>query len=97
MIQQKLCNRIGQLYKSTGCGNRLIQEKETMTTINFIIPNMVTPYGQMEVVDLIMFAGGTVKNIVPTIAEVELSNYLMKEEVVKAIERAGYDVELTSE
>lgn len=68
-----------------------------MTTINFIIPNMVTPYGQMEVVDLIMFAGGTVKNIVPTIAEVELSNYLMKEEVVKAIERAGYDVELTSE
>ncbi|MEP2668084.1 MAG: hypothetical protein ABJH04_03765 [Cyclobacteriaceae bacterium] len=68
-----------------------------MTTINLVIPNMVTPYCQMTVVDSIMFAGGTVRNIVPTIAEVELDNLLSKEEIVVAIERAGYEVELTFE
>lgn len=64
-----------------------------MTTINLIIPNMVTPYCQMTVVDSIMFAGGTVVNILPTLAEIELQEYLRKEDIVKAIKKVGYEVE----
>jgi len=63
-----------------------------MTTINLIIPDMITPYCQMTVVDSIMFLGGTVKNIVPTFAEVELSDYLRKEDIIRVIEEAGFDV-----
>ncbi len=53
---------------------------------------MITPYCQMTVVDSIMFLGGTVKNIVPTFAEVELSDYLRKEDIIRVIEEAGFDV-----
>lgn len=64
-----------------------------MTTISLIIPDMVTPYSQMLVVDSIMFAGGTVTNILPTLAEIELQGYLKREDIVKAIEKIGYEVE----
>lgn len=93
----KLYNSIAQLYKSTDNVKSFNSVKKTMKIINLIIPNMVTPYCLMTVVDSVMFAGGTVRNIVPTIAEVELDNLLSKEEVVVAIERAGYEVELTFE
>lgn len=93
----KLYNSIAQLYKPTDNVKSFNSVKKTMKTINLIIPNMVTPYCLMAVVDSVMFAGGTVRNIVPTIAEVELDNHLSKEEVVVAIERAGYEVELAFE
>ena len=64
-----------------------------MTTISLIIPDMLTPYSQMTVVDSIMFAGGTVTNILPTLAEIELQGYLSKEDIVKAIEQVGYEVQ----
>ncbi len=53
---------------------------------------MITPYSQMTVVDSIMFLGGTVRNVLPTLAEIELSDYLRKEDVVRVIEEAGFEV-----
>ncbi len=63
-----------------------------METIELIIPAMKSAHCQMTVTDVVKSIGGQVKGIAPAKAEVELTNNLTRNEVVEAIEMAGYVV-----
>jgi copper chaperone CopZ len=63
-----------------------------METINLTIPNMKSPHCQMTVTNTVKGLGGRVTSVVPTKAEIELTNGLTKEAVVSAIQKAGYNV-----
>lgn len=63
-----------------------------METINLTIPNMKSTHCQMTVTNTVKAAGGNVKSIAPTKAEIELQNGLTKDAVIQAIQKAGYNV-----
>lgn len=63
-----------------------------METINLTIPNMKSPHCQMTVTNALRSAGASVRSIAPTKAEVGLTNGLTKEGVIRAIQKAGYNV-----
>ena len=63
-----------------------------METINLTIPNMKSPHCQMTVTNTVKAAGGNVKSVAPTKAEIELRNGLTKEAIIQAIQKAGYNV-----
>jgi copper chaperone CopZ len=63
-----------------------------METINLTISNMKSPHCQMTVSNTIKAMGGIVRSISPMKAEIELSNGLTKGDVIRAIQRAGYNV-----
>ena len=63
-----------------------------MQTINLIIPNMKSPHCQMTVTNTIKALGGNIKSISPTKAEIDLKDSLSKDEVIQAIQKAGYNV-----
>ena len=46
----------------------------------------------MTVTNTIKAAGGSVKSVSPTKAEIELVNGLTKDAVIQAIQKAGYNV-----
>lgn len=61
----------------------------TMETIKLKIPNMKSPRCQMTVTDAVKAAGGVMRSLAPTKAEIELRDGMTKDAVVKAIENAG--------
>ena len=63
-----------------------------METINLTIPNMKSQHCQMTVTNTVNAIGGKVKSIAPTKAEIELQDGLTKDEVIEAIQKAGYNV-----
>ena len=63
-----------------------------METIKLIIPKMKSTHCQMIVGNTVKSIGGTVRSLISAEAEVGLSNGLTKEDVVGAIEKAGYIV-----
>jgi len=63
-----------------------------METINLTIPNMKSSHCQMTVTNTVNAIGGKVKSIAPTRADIELDNRLTREQVIQAIQKAGYDV-----
>lgn len=63
-----------------------------METINLTIPNMKSPHCQMTVTSTVQAIGGKIRSVVPTRAEIELINGLTKEQVIQAIQKAGYKV-----
>lgn len=63
-----------------------------METINLTIPNMKSPHCQMMVTSTVQAIGGKIRSVVPTRAEIELINGLTKEQVIQAIQKAGYKV-----
>lgn len=63
-----------------------------METINLTIPNMKSTHCQMTVTNSVIAAGGSVKSMTPTKAEIELTNGLTKDAVIQAIQKAGYNV-----
>ena len=63
-----------------------------METIELVIPAMKRAHCQMTVTDVVNSIGGHVKGIAPAKAEIELTNNLTRNEVVEAIEMAGYVV-----
>lgn len=64
-----------------------------METIQLTIPNMKSPHCQMTVAQKVKDLGASVKSIAPTKAEIELTNGVSPNAVVKAIESAGYRVQ----
>lgn len=63
-----------------------------METINLTIPNMKSPHCQMTVTNTVNAIGGKVRSVAPARAKIELSNGLTKEQVIQAIQKAGYHV-----
>jgi copper chaperone CopZ len=63
-----------------------------METISLTIPNMKSPHCQMTVTSTIHAIGGKIRSVVPTRAEIELINGITKEQVIQAIQKAGYNV-----
>ena len=63
-----------------------------MEKINLSIPNMKSSHCQMTVTETVKNVGATIKNIAPTMAEIELRGDLTREAVIHAIEKAGYKV-----
>lgn len=53
---------------------------------------MKSHHCQMTVSDAVQTLGATVKSIAPTKAEIELGTGVTKEAVVRAIQKAGYNV-----
>ena len=63
-----------------------------METIDLTIPNMKSAHCQMTVTNTVKAMGGDVKSIAPTRAEIVLQSGLTREEVIQAIQKAGYNV-----
>ena len=63
-----------------------------METIKLTIPNMKSPHCQMRVTQTVKSLGASVKSMAPTQAEIELTNGVSRDAIVKAIESAGYRV-----
>ena len=63
-----------------------------METIKLDIPNMKSPHCQMRVTNVVKAVGGEDKSISPAKAEIELAGSLTRDEVVRAITHAGYNV-----
>lgn len=63
-----------------------------METIKLIIPNMKSTHCQMTVEHIVKSMGGTIQSLAVAEAEIELQNGLTKDNVVGAIEKAGYIV-----
>ena len=64
-----------------------------METIKLTIPNMKSPHCQMTVTQTVTGLGALVKSMAPTQAEIELTNDISRDEVMRAIEKAGYRVQ----
>ena len=64
-----------------------------METIKLTIPNMKSPHCQMTVTQTVKGLGASIKSMGPTQAEIELTNGVSRDAVVKAIESAGYQVQ----
>jgi len=63
-----------------------------METINLTIPNMKSAHCQLTVTNTVQAIGGRIRSIAPTTAEIELGEGVTRENVIQAIERAGYRV-----
>lgn len=63
-----------------------------METINLPIPDMRSPHCQTTVTNIVKTVGGKVKSIAPAKAEIELKNGVTKAMIVRAIQKAGYNV-----
>jgi copper chaperone CopZ len=63
-----------------------------METINLTIPNMKSTHCQTTVTNTVIAAGGSVKSMTPTKAEIQLANGITKDAVIQAIQKAGYNV-----
>jgi len=63
-----------------------------METIILSIPNMKNPHCQLAVTRAVEALGGTIKNVEPMKAEIELNDRLTRIAVIEAIEKAGYKV-----
>ena len=53
---------------------------------------MKSTHCQRAVTDAVIAAGGAVKSMTPTKAEIDLTNGLTKNAVIQAIQKAGYNV-----
>lgn len=53
---------------------------------------MKSSHCQMTVTETVKNVGATIKNIAPTMAEIELRGDLTREAVIHAVEKAGYKV-----
>lgn len=62
-----------------------------METIKLTIPNMKNAHCQMTVTSTVNAVGGKIISIGPTRAEIELGEGLTREQVIQAIQNAGYD------
>ena len=62
-----------------------------METINLTIPNMKSPHCQMMVTSTVNAVGGKINSIGPTRVEIELGEGLTREQVIQAIQSAGYN------
>ncbi len=66
-----------------------------MKTVRIKIPNMQSTHCQMRVSNAVKFIEGlTIKNIEPGVASISVKNDLQQNDAIKAIEKAGYTVEL---
>ena len=65
-----------------------------MEAIKLTITNMRSSHCQMTVTNTVQSLGAKVKSIAPMQAEIELSENLSREEVISAIEKVGYKVQL---
>lgn len=63
-----------------------------METITLSIPNMKSSHCQLTVANTVKSLGGSIKNVEPMKAEIELSDGLTRNIVIEAIEKAGYKV-----
>lgn len=63
-----------------------------METISLNIPNMKSPHCQMTVTNAVKDLGASVKSIASAHAEIEIAEGITKEDVVNAIQKAGYKV-----
>ncbi|MBA4054411.1 MAG: hypothetical protein C0490_06855 [Marivirga sp.] len=63
-----------------------------METITLSIPNMKSSHCQTTVASTVKALGGTIKNVEPMKAEIELNDGLTRNTVIEAIEKAGYKV-----
>lgn len=63
-----------------------------METITLSIPNMKSSHCQITVTNTVKSLGGTIKNVEPMKAEIELNDGLTRNTVIEAIEKAGYKV-----
>lgn len=63
-----------------------------MDTVTLTIPDMRSPHCQMTVTHTVTAIGGKVRSIAPARAEIWLSDGLTKEQVIEAIQKAGYNV-----
>jgi copper chaperone len=63
-----------------------------METITLTIPNMKSAHCQVTVTNAVKANGGTIRSVAPAKAEIELSDGITRQAIVKAIEKAGYRV-----
>jgi copper chaperone len=66
-----------------------------METITLSIPNMKSSHCQVTVANTVKSLGGSVKNVEPMKAEIDLKDGLTRSAVIEAIEKAGYNVSNT--
>ena len=63
-----------------------------METIKLNIPNMKSTHCQMTVTNAVKAIGGNITSISPTKVEIELASGLTNDAIIRAIQKAGYDV-----
>jgi copper chaperone CopZ len=65
-----------------------------METIELVIPTMKSPHCQMTVTNAVKATGGAILTIAPARVQINLENGATKDAVIKAIENAGYHVNI---
>ena len=63
-----------------------------METISLNIPNMKSAHCQMTVTNAVKDLGASVKSIAAAHAEIEIGEGITREDVINAIQKAGYKV-----